>query len=181
MLTDEQRNFFKSNGYLVVEGVLDEATVLAPIRAEYAALLDDLISGWTERGLIKPPPTGDGFFEKLLYCYANGMDWFQPMDISLPGDRITPETPFHFGPAVFNLLRNERLLSLVEDLLGPELTSNPIQHVRLKPPTSRLSESEVRAHITHTDWHQDRGVTHHDADQTDMVTVWCAIVRRQRV
>ena len=66
MLTDEQRNFFKSNGYLVVEGVLDEATVLAPIRAEYAALLDDLISGWTERGLIKPPPTGDGFFEKLL-------------------------------------------------------------------------------------------------------------------
>jgi len=175
MLTDEQRNFFKSNGYLVVEGVLDEATVLAPIRAEYAALLDDLISGWTERGLIKPPPAGDGFFEKLLYCYANGMDWFQPMDISLPGDRITPETPFHFGPAVFNLLRNERLLSLVEDLLGPELTSNPIQHVRLKPPTSRLSESEVRAHITHTDWHQDRGVTHHDADQTDMVTVWCAM------
>jgi ectoine hydroxylase-related dioxygenase (phytanoyl-CoA dioxygenase family) len=111
----------------------------------------------------------------LLAAYRAGCDWFQPMDISLPGDRIRPDTPMHFGPAVFNLITNERLLDVVEDLIGPEITSNPIQHVRIKPPSTDLRGDEIRAHITATDWHQDQGVTHAEADDTKMITVWCAI------
>jgi hypothetical protein len=76
----------------------------------------------------------------------------------------------HFGPAVFALLTAPKLLDIVETLIGPEITSNPIQHVRLKPPARKLYDDEVRAHIAHTDWHQDRGVAHDEADQTDMVT-----------
>jgi ectoine hydroxylase-related dioxygenase (phytanoyl-CoA dioxygenase family) len=97
------------------------------------------------------------------------------MDISLPGDRITSSTPMHFGPAVFDLITNDRLLDLVEDLIGPEITSNPIQHVRIKPPATNLADDDVRAHVAGTDWHQDRGVTRPEADQTRMVTIWCAI------
>ncbi|MEO0866610.1 MAG: phytanoyl-CoA dioxygenase family protein, partial [Pseudomonadota bacterium] len=55
------------------------------------------------------------------------------------------------------------------------ITSNPIQHVRIKPPGVDLRDDEIRAHITSTDWHQDRGVGHADADATDMVTAWVAI------
>ena len=115
------------------------------------------------------------FFAQLAACYDAGCDWFQPMDISLPGDRITADTPMYFGPAVFDLLTAPKLLDIVESLIGPEITSNPIQHVRLKPPARKLYEDEVRAHIAHTDWHQDRGVAHGEADNTDMVTIWCAI------
>ncbi len=174
MLTDDQRTSFELNGYLVVENVLDQKTVIDPIRKEYAALLNALYDGWVKEG--KLPGCGEsGFQDKLLAAYRAGCDWFQPMDISLPGERIHADTPMHFGPAVFGMITNERLLDVVEDLIGPEITSNPIQHVRIKPPATDLSANEVRAHITSTDWHQDRGVTLADADDTTMITVWCAI------
>lgn len=173
MLTPDQIEAFRRDGYLVVEDVLCRDR-LAAVRAEYADLLDRLYDGWRRDGRVGPPVTDD-FPGKLLTAYRAGCDWFQPMDISLPGDRIRADTPFHFGPAVWDMVTAPRLLDLVEDLIGPEITSNPIQHVRIKPPADNLRGDEVRAHITLTDWHQDRGVTHAEADQTSMITVWCAV------
>ncbi|MDX1781435.1 MAG: phytanoyl-CoA dioxygenase family protein [Thalassovita sp.] len=172
-LSAEQKEHFATQGYLVVDDVLSPE-LLASIRAEYAELMDGLYTGWQQEGRV---PDGDGmdFWGKLLTSYKAGCDWFQPMDISLPGDEIMPDTPFHFGPAVYDMVMSPRLLDLVEDLIGPEITSNPIQHVRLKPPAPDLREDEIRAHITATDWHQDRGVTHEEADATQMITVWLAI------
>ena len=175
MLNRHQIEFFDKNGYLVLDGVIDQTSVIAPIRREYENLLDELYDGWTSEGLLPPPQQAMGFHDKLLAAYKAGCDWFQPMDISLPGDRIQADTPMHFGPAVFDLLTNARLLDVAESLIGPEITSNPIQHVRIKPPSSKLSGDEKRAHITATDWHQDRGVGLAEADQTNMITVWCAI------
>ncbi|MBD3678749.1 MAG: phytanoyl-CoA dioxygenase family protein [Rhodobacteraceae bacterium] len=172
-LTDEQKTRFATEGYLVIEDVLPP-DLLDRIRAEYAGLMDGLYGGWQAKGLV-PDGSGMDFWDKLLTSYKAGCDWFQPMDISLPGDEIEPDTPFHFGPAVFDMVTAPRLLDLVEDLIGPEITSNPIQHVRLKPPAPDLRNDEIRAHITATDWHQDRGVTHAEADATQMVTVWLAI------
>ena len=175
MLTSEQIRRFETDGYLVVEDVLDQKGCLDPVRAEYQELLDGLVEKWVAAGRMEPPGDGMDFFARLKDCYARGLDWFQPLDISLPGDRITADTPMHFGPAVFDMLTNERLLDVVECLLGPEITSNPIQHVRLKPPVPDLQSDEIRAHITNTDWHQDRGVALDEADETDMVTVWIAV------
>ena len=175
MLTQEQIERFFSDGYLVIENVFDHNTILNPVKEEYRQLLDQLIAQWIESGEISPPPADADFFDKLNICYQQGCDWFQPMDISLPADRINPDTPMHFGPAVFDLLTAPSLLDIVEQLIGSEITSNPIQHVRLKPPVSKLNKDEVRAHIASTDWHQDRGVGHAEADETDMVTVWCAV------
>ena len=174
-LTGDQLQFFEDNGYLVLEDVLDQKQVLKPVRAEYEAILDRLYQRWHADGKVTTPPDQLDFDGKLLEAYRAGCDWFQPMDISLPGDRIMPDTPMHFGPAVFDMLTYPRLLDLVEDLIGPEITSNPIQHVRIKPPSTDLRSGEIRAHITSTDWHQDQGVTHAEADGTRMVTVWCAI------
>ncbi|NND40646.1 MAG: phytanoyl-CoA dioxygenase family protein [Silicimonas sp.] len=166
MLTSDQRQFFDTHGYLVVESVLDDA-VLTPVRTEYADLLDGLCADW---GI-----EGDSFEDKLTRAYRAGHDWFQPMDISLPGDRIAADTPMHFGPAVFDMVTAPRLLDLVEDLIGPEITSNPIQHVRIKPPERTLNKDEIRAHVGGTDWHQDRAVALEEADETTMVTVWLAV------
>ena len=175
MLTDKQKESFHANGYLVVEDVFDQETILEPVRKEYENLLDALVDGWISEGKIAASIKKEDFYTKLMHCYEAGCDWFQPMDISLPGDEISENTPMHFGPAVFKLLTADRLLDIVEDLIGPEITSNPIQHVRLKPPAKRLHQDEVRAHIGNTAWHQDRGVAHDEADATDMVTVWCAV------
>ena len=175
MLTAEQLEFFNTKGYLVVEDVFDQEKIIGPLKEEYSDLIDDLYDGWLAEGKVSKDPSSLDFFGKLLEAYKAGCDWFQPMDISLPGDRIYVDTPMHFGPAVFNMMRDTNLLNIVEQLIGPEITSNPIQHVRIKPPAKDLYSDEIRAHITSTDWHQDRGVALEEADQTDMVTIWCAI------
>lgn len=175
MLSADQLTFFEREGYLVIEDVFDQATIVDPVRAEYSQLLDSLYLEWFRQGHVKTAPDGLSFEDKLSISYQAGCDWFQPMDISLPGDRIQFDTPMHFGPAIFDLVTNSRLLDLVEDLIGPEITSNPIQHVRIKPPSGDLQSDEIRAHVTVTDWHQDRAVALEEADQTNMITVWCAI------
>ncbi len=174
MLTPEQVQTFERDGYLVVPDVVP-AEVLARVKAEYSCLMDQLYERWYAEGRVIVDPAGLDFWGKLLEAYKAKCDWFQPMDISLPGDEIAPDTPFHFGPAVFDLLTEPRLLDVAESLLGPELTSNPIQHVRLKPPATKLQSDETRAHITATDWHQDRAVALEEADNTRMVTVWIAV------
>ncbi len=174
MLSPDQQNAFEQNGYLVVPDVLTSQE-LAHIQSEYAQLLEGLYHKWFKEGRVKTAPETLDFWQKLALSYEAGCDWFQPLDISLPGDQIFPDTPMHFGPAVFAMITHKRVLKIVEDLIGPEITSNPIQHVRIKPPSKRLAEDEIRAHITKTDWHQDRGVALEEADQTDMITVWVAI------
>ena len=133
MLTQEQLTRFEEEGYLVVEDLL-APDVLASVKAEYADLMDTLYAGWHKEGAVQAAPDGLSFWDKLEQCYRGGFDWYQPFDISLPHNDITLETPMHIGPAVFNMVINQRILDVVEQLIGPEISSNPIQHVRIKPP-----------------------------------------------
>ncbi|WP_425041561.1 phytanoyl-CoA dioxygenase family protein [Primorskyibacter sp. S187A] len=173
MLSDIQIETFQRDGVLVVPDVIPH-DILSALRLEYATLLDQLYAGWEAQNRVPAGTTLD-FWGKLSAAYAAGCDWFQPMDISLPGDQIHPDTPMHFGPAVFDLVTARPLLDIVEQLIGPEITSNPIQHVRIKPPETQLDADEIRAHVGGTDWHQDRGVAHEEADSTRMITAWIAI------
>jgi hypothetical protein len=103
MLSREQISLFDTNGYLVVEDVLDHAHVIDPIRREYSSVIDDLYDNWIEQGKVSVEPECLSFESKLLEAHAVGCDWFQPMDISLPGDKIFTDTPAHFGLTVFDL------------------------------------------------------------------------------
>ncbi|MGX9357418.1 phytanoyl-CoA dioxygenase family protein, partial [Roseobacteraceae bacterium S113] len=173
MLTATQINDFRTTGVLVLPDVIPPE-ILGGVRAEYRALLDGLYAGWEAEGRV-PPGAARDFWGKLAAAYAAGCDWFQPMDISLPGGDIAADTPMHFGPEIFKLVTAPPLLDVIEALIGPEITSNPIQHVRIKPPARDLASDEIRAHVGGTDWHQDRGVGLEEADGTDMITAWIAI------
>ena len=174
MLTDAQVDQFWADGYLVVEDLVDPETMEA-VRLEYAELMDGLYAGWHRAGFVEPPDDGMGLWEKLDEAVRRGFDWYQPFDISLPHSGIREDTPMHIGPAVFRMATGRRILDTVERLIGPEITSNPIQHVRIKPPRRAVPESESRAHVIATDWHQDKGVTLEEADDTRFVTVWLAV------
>jgi hypothetical protein len=98
----------------------------------------------------------------------------QYFDFSLPLASTTEDTPIWVGPAVFAAIRNARILDAVESLIGPEIYSNPIQHVRIKTPehlTPRDPKSGLLL-MPATAWHQDQGVTLPEADETEMITVW---------
>lgn len=178
MLTKSQVDQFETQGFLVVENLVDAAAITA-IREEYSNRMDELFDGWFAQGLVNAPPAGLSFWDKLEQCYRGGFDWYQPFDISLPHHDIAADTPMHIGPAVFGLITSAAILDVVEQLIGPEITSNPIQHVRIKPPERAVPKTEARAHVTTTEWHQDMGVTLEEADHTNMVTVWLAITDAQ--
>ena len=73
------------------------------------------------------------------------------------------------GRASFEFLRNDRLLDMVESLVGPEITCSPIQHTRAKLP-SGVTPSGSDSHVA--PWHQDAGVTWEEADPHFILTVW---------
>ena len=174
MLSSEQIMAFRRDGYLVVEDLISPAVRHAVV-AEYADLMDHLYAEWRQRGQVPKLAPDATFWDKLDAAVQAKIEWYQPFDISLPADGITAETPMHFGPAVFDMITSDRILNTVECLIGSEITSNPIQHVRIKPPEREVQHGETRAHIVSTDWHQDRAVTLESADDTEMVTVWLAI------
>ena len=49
-------------------------------------------------------------------------------------------------------------MDLVECLVGSEIYSNPVQHVRIKPPEHRLPEGAADVLVRANPWHQDNGV-----------------------
>jgi len=176
MLTTEQIGSFHENGYLAVDRLLDYEEDLVPVIEEYQQLLDELCGQWVAEGRLDDGFSDLPFERRLVEVYRAGCDYYQAFDIALPNGGIHPDTPIHLGPAVFNLLRSPRLLSAVESLIGGEIYSNPIQHVRIKPPARLVKEEDANnAIVSATRWHQDNGVALPEADATQMVTCWVAV------
>jgi phytanoyl-CoA hydroxylase len=174
-LTTEQVDQFWRDGYLVVEHLLDPETDLDPIIAEYEGVLDRLAAELYASGQISSTYDDLPFSDRLTKIYAeSGKIHAQYFDFSLPQDGITEETPFWTGPAVFNSLRHDGILDAIESLIGPEIYSNPVQHVRLKPPEHLTPKDPTTGAVLlgATPWHQDNGVINEEADETEIITVW---------
>lgn len=173
-LSKEQVAQFNDQGFLLVRGLFDPAADLDPIIREYYGVLDRLVDQLYEAGEIKSRYKNLSFSDKLMQIQTEtGKVFHQHFDFSLPQGGIKFDTPIWTGKAVFDILRNDKLLDAAESLIGPEIYANPVQHVRLKTP-----ESEIPSHLKHnvklatTPWHQDNGVVTPEADATDMITIW---------
>lgn len=176
MLTRAQVEFFQENGYLAVDRLLDYTLDIKPVIEEYQALLHDLCERWRAQGLIADSFPDMPFEKRLVEVYRAGCRYEQEFDIALPNSGIAADTPIHLGAAVFDLLRSPRLLAAVESLIGGEIYSNPIQHVRIKPPAHAIAAADVnRALVGRTHWHQDSGVGLPEADDSRIVTCWVAV------
>lgn len=171
---------FDEQGFLVVENVFDPANDLDPVVHEYEALLDERVREWYAAGLLPSTFADQPFaqrFASVLSAAPRHLNVMSYFDISLPFKGVTEETPIHLGPATFGLLTNPKLLDVVEQVIGPEIYSNPIQHTRIKPPERDLPEYLLSSSLlARTDWHQDKGVHLAEADDTHMLTVWLPVL-----
>jgi len=175
LITPAQMTQFEEQGYLLVKGLLDPQRDLDPIIDEYATVLDRLAHQLYDKGEIVSTYDDLSFGERLIAIYNDSNKVHsQYFDFSLPQKDVQPDTPFWAGPAVFNALRNQRLLDAVECFIGPEIYSNPVQHVRIKPPEARTPVNPETGYVQlgKTPWHQDNGVVLPTADDTNMLTVW---------
>ena len=168
------RETFLHQGFAVIENVLNSTEIQA-FKDDYAKVLDDVTQRLYQQDKISETYTDLPFAERYTKIITQSDENIYPyFDIALSNADITHDTPIHLSPAVFNLLHNPNILDAIESLIGGEILSNPIQHVRIKPP-------QVQTHINQstltkqTGWHQDQGVSREEADDTEMITVWIAI------
>jgi ectoine hydroxylase-related dioxygenase (phytanoyl-CoA dioxygenase family) len=174
VLTAQQRRQFDEEGYVVVDSVLDARFDIAPVMAEYGRVLDGIAEGLLGEGAIASTHAELPFADRLTRITAeSGQLVYKYFDISLPLGGICHDTPIHLGPAVFGLMTSPRLLDAIEDIVGPEIYSNPVQHIRMKLPKRALPAGfESHGGVSAVGWHQDNGVVLEEADQATILTVW---------
>ncbi len=177
ILTAAQRQQFDEEGYVVVDDVLDSVRDIGPVLSEYEGVLDEIARSLKAEGAIASLYHELPFPERLIrICVESGRNFPQHFDFSLPQKNVRADTPFHVGPAVFNLLTNPRLLDIAEEIIGPEVYSNPVQHIRMKLPQRAVSkDGGYNGLISRIPWHQDNGVLLPEADEATILTIWAPI------
>ncbi|CAB9505232.1 deoxypentalenic acid 11-beta-hydroxylase [Seminavis robusta] len=179
MLSKEQLNYLDKDGYLVVEDLLDPEKDLEPIIDELSQVADGLAHDLVARGELSSIYEDLPFEKRLARIIAEtGQSHSQHFDFSLPKGQVGAHAPMYLGNALFQLITNSQLLDCVQDVIGPEIYSNPVQHARLKPPESVVPKKAVGMSVLvgETPWHQDNAVLTEDADETNVLTVWIPLV-----
>jgi phytanoyl-CoA hydroxylase len=121
-LTQTQVEQFQREGYLLVEDLFDPVADIDPLIEEYTGVLNQLANDLYSRGQISSTYADLPFSQRLIEVYKeSGKVHAQYFDFSLHGANVTDETPFWVGPAVFKMIRNEKLLDAVESLIWPEI------------------------------------------------------------
>ncbi|MBT3941637.1 MAG: phytanoyl-CoA dioxygenase [Chloroflexi bacterium] len=174
-LSEQQQKQFQDDGYLLVEDLFDPKEVLDPLIDEYEGVMDRLAFELHRDGKIQSRYENLDFSERVTQVYQDsGKVHAGYFDFSLPQSGIKYDTPMWHGPRVFDVLSNTDIVDVAESVLGPEILSNPVQHVRIKPPEKLVPVNPDTgfSQLGATPWHQDNGVINETADQSEILTVW---------
>ena len=166
---------FRKNGYVVVSGVLNKEDI-NPVFNEYSIVLDQLISGLSRLGKLKKAYDNLLFLDRMSqFISETGSRYHKNFESRFPYEVLDENTPIHLGPAIFNLMRNKKLNDVIEIFIGPEISSNPVNTLRIKPPQQILPEGTIHAGVSETPWHQDFVNYPSEAKETQILTVWIAM------
>ncbi len=159
MLTTNQISAFHQDGFVIAQ-VFDPQDYL-PVQREVSAHLDARARALHAEGLLKDLHADAPFATRFGLLSAQCDE--------LHGGNDTTDI---LGDELFALMRHPKMLATVGSLLGEELTLNPIQHLRAKPP----AQQGRRMGFYEVPWHQDSGVTTPDADAALVVTAWTPLL-----
>ena len=176
-LNKKQIAQFEQDGFLVVENVLSD-TDLQPVIDEYDVHLDRVAQEMFAAGKISSTYPDLPFGKRYTAILGEDTSVFDRLEITLPleNDDFPADATVFCGKAVFNLLTHPKILDVVESLIGSEIYSNPVQHIRIKPSIKDVPASIMaNSYVGRTTWHQDMGALMDDAIDTQVLTVWVAI------
>ena len=166
---------FAEDGYLFFDDLLDPEEDLDPIIREYESVLDRIANDLYAQGEISARYEDLPFGERLTrITNETGKSLVRYFSPYLPPRNTERDTPFWAGPAVFNAIRNDKIMDALEPLIGGEIYASPIQNVRLKIPEHLLPRDPKTGVPLDgaTPWHQDGAFFEPEVDDVNMVTVW---------
>ncbi|KAI8517255.1 hypothetical protein Bbelb_058360 [Branchiostoma belcheri] len=150
-LTEEQLKLFYEEGFVVVRDFFTPEE-LQPVRDAIAFLMDDLADRMFDAGLIKNKHEDANLFERLIL-----------LEKEYPGISVilhkTPKLPKGFR----DLWAHDRLLNVMEQLVGPEIAGHPNWNLRPKTPQNQQMD---------VPWHQDNAYFAPELLGTFVGTAW---------
>ena len=165
---------FERQGYLVVKKVLDFNFDLKPVLNDMEFVMNRLVHKFVPNKL-KNKIFKYNFWKKYTYLSTLKIhDFDQYFNIRLPKENLKKDSDFFASPSVWNLIKNNKILNVLEKLIGSEIISNPVQNSRIKQPEKMLSKKFIFDGLSgKTPWHQDAGVMSVQGQKlTDLITVW---------
>lgn len=150
-LTSDQLAAYHADGFLLVRDLFTPGD-LAPVMAEIAGKVERLAQGLLRDGRLQNLHAEAGFFERLTL-----------IDRDCPGASVMLHTQGVLEPALAALWSHPRLLTIMEQLLGPEVAGHPVWNLRSKTPDNPLAT---------VPWHQDTAYLAAGSEKTFQPTAW---------
>ncbi|CAL1527986.1 unnamed protein product, partial [Lymnaea stagnalis] len=138
-------------GFLLVPKFFTEEE-LEPCKKSIEDQVDILAQKLYDGGKIKNLYKQHGLFNRLTH-----------IEDEFPGANIILHKTRKISAAFQNLWSNERLLNVVEQLIGPEIMGHPVWNLRTKTPQSEA---------TTVPWHQDSVYLDNDSYNVLQATAW---------
>ena len=154
-LTPAELEQFENDGYVVKEGVFDDARLDA-VADEVTEVIDRLAAGLIAEGKLSQSYAEYPFLSRLSHIHAETHEVYNRImsgQLSLP--------------AIFELIRTPALLDIAEQLCGPELIASSVYRIRPKIPG--FGHGIVP-------WHQDSGYFEPFCDNSLVLTCWLPLV-----
>ncbi|KAK3595964.1 hypothetical protein CHS0354_032478 [Potamilus streckersoni] len=148
------KKFFE-DGFVIVEDFFKKEE-LERCRDAVEDLVDHLAQTLHKAGKIKNLYSEHGLFERLTHIEAE-----------FPGANIVLHKFGTLPQAFKDLWSNERLLNVIEQLIGPDIAGHPVWNLRTKTPQNEA---------TTVPWHQDVGYLDNDSYKVLQPTAWIPLL-----
>jgi phytanoyl-CoA hydroxylase len=154
-LSNTQLNSFINEGYLVLDHILDDND-LQPVIDEISSEIEVRSRELLENGDISNAYENEGFETRLSKISEQS-----------PKLAVSIWNEILHGPAIFNLITNDKILDVAESLCGEELIASSVYRLRPKIPNYGYGE---------VPWHQDSGYFEPYCDDSLVLTMWIPLV-----
>ncbi|HWF43869.1 MAG TPA: phytanoyl-CoA dioxygenase family protein [Candidatus Kapabacteria bacterium] len=160
MLSTEQIHQYHNDGFLIVRDLFTNAE-LQPVIDAIDEKVDALARKLYAAGQISDLYDSEGFLTRLSY-----------LELSFPGSATLIHTGGTLPHAFANIWSSQKLLDIIEQLLGPEIAGHPVWNLRSKTPHNPLAT---------VPWHQDTAYLAAGSEQTFQPTAWIPLVDANEV
>ncbi|XP_038072101.1 uncharacterized protein LOC119740762 [Patiria miniata] len=150
-LTEKQLKHYFNEGYLLVPDFF-KPSELDPVREGIAEAVDLMANKLYNAGKIKDKCSDAGFFQRMIL-----------IEKQFPGAAVLLHKTGYLPQSFRDLWSNERLLNVMEQLIGPEIAGHPVWNLRVKTPKHEQST---------VPWHQDNAYLDPEALHVLQPTAW---------
>ncbi len=155
-LTPAQVEFYRTEGYLILPGLLNDEDMV-PAREAMTEKVSEIAEALHHGGLIADMRERDPFEARLARLF----DGLTDADFLKYGRSWRDRKPGYYA-----LMASPKILDAVESLIGGEVFSNPVYNVRPKVPGVAAGA---------VPWHQDKSYWP-EANANPVITVWIPLV-----